>query len=490
MESWAEKYRPRALDEVVGNPRAIASLRAWAAAWQHGRPDRPGLILAGHAGVGKTSAALALAKDMGWGLVELNASDARSAGVIEGVALRGALFQSFADDGALQRRQLILLDEADNLYERAEQSSGRTRDFSDRGGKSAIARTLEQTRQPIILTVNELYQLTRGAGARIKRLTQTVKFLPLPVAMVRSVLRRVAEAEGLELETESLQRLAERCSGDLRAALNDLQSLAQAGHIGTEETDALGWRDRRSEMLETLKVIFRGDDFDQPRRAVFDLHETPDEVAMWVGDNIPWMYRNPYDRERAYTRLASATTLLGRVRRTQNYGLWGYATELISSGVALAKRNPPASADPKFPKWLRLMGASRARRGRRNALAAKLGAATHLSRREVLNDQLPIMRAICRADAKLTARLAGKLELTDHEVAELLDRPVRSRMVQAVMAASQEFRPEREVVTLPTRRVFPENEPATADDAADAAEAPPPRPAPAADDKQKSLFDF
>ena len=487
MESWAEKYRPRSLDEVVGNPRAIASLRAWAAAWEQGRPDRPGLILAGHAGVGKTSAALALAADMGWGLVELNASDARSAGVIEGVALRGALFQSFADDGALQRRQLILLDEADNLYERAAQSSGRTRDFSDRGGKSAIARTLEQTRQPIILTVNELYQLTRGSGARIKRLTQTVKFLPLPVAMVRSVLRRVAEAEGLELETESLQRLAGRCSGDLRAALNDLQSLSQAVHIGTEETDALGWRDRQSEMLETLKVIFRGDDFDQPRRAVFDLHERPDEVAMWVGDNIPWMYRNPFDRERAYTRLASAATLLGRVQRTQNYGLWGYATELISSGVALAKRNPPAPVNPKFPKWLQLMGASRARRGHRNALAEKLGAATHLSRREVLNDQLPVMRAICRADAKLTARLAGKLELTDHEVAVLLDRPVRSRMVQAVMEASQALRPEREVITLPTRWAFPEKATAMADDAADA---PPKRPEPAADDKQKSLFDF
>ena len=64
MVGWAEKYRPAALDEVVGNPAALADLRKWADAWGRGRPDKKAVILQGDPGTGKTSAALALAKDL------------------------------------------------------------------------------------------------------------------------------------------------------------------------------------------------------------------------------------------------------------------------------------------------------------------------------------------------------------------------------------------------------------------------------------------
>ena len=63
MISWTETYRPKDLDEVVGNPTAVSELRKWAAAWQRGRPDKKAVILQGPPGIGKTSAALALAQE-------------------------------------------------------------------------------------------------------------------------------------------------------------------------------------------------------------------------------------------------------------------------------------------------------------------------------------------------------------------------------------------------------------------------------------------
>ena len=160
IESWAEKYRPKKIEDVVGNFTAIRSIKKWASEWGKNSPSKKGIVLSGPAGSGKTSTALAIANTMGWEVIELNASDARSAGAIEGVALRGSLFQSFSNDGEFNRRKLILIDEADHLYERGHQSKNRVKNYSDRGGKRAIIKTLEETKQTVVLTVNDLYGLS------------------------------------------------------------------------------------------------------------------------------------------------------------------------------------------------------------------------------------------------------------------------------------------------------------------------------------------
>src|SRR5437879_9917940 len=132
MTGWAEKYRPKTLEDVVGNPTAVAELRKWAAAWQRGRPDKKAVVLQGPPGIGKTSAALALANEMGWITVEMNASDSRNADAIRNVATRGAVLQTFTETGEFVRtdhggHKLIILDEADNVFGR-----------EDKGGIAAI----------------------------------------------------------------------------------------------------------------------------------------------------------------------------------------------------------------------------------------------------------------------------------------------------------------------------------------------------------------
>src|SRR5881409_2430165 len=143
MTTWAEKYRPKSLRDVVGNPTAVADLERWARSWEKGAPDRRAVILAGPPGTGKTSAALALARDMGWAVVEMNASDRRNAEAVREVALRGAVTQTFSDSAdflttAAGGRKLVVLDEADNLFGR-----------QDTGGIGAIVDTIRQARQPI-----------------------------------------------------------------------------------------------------------------------------------------------------------------------------------------------------------------------------------------------------------------------------------------------------------------------------------------------------
>src|SRR4030067_493334 len=99
MSTWTEKYRLKSLKEVVGNPTAVAGLEKGADAWERGVPDRRAVILAGPPGTGKTSAALALAADRGWAVVEMNASDKRNAEAVKNVALRGAVTPTVSGRG-------------------------------------------------------------------------------------------------------------------------------------------------------------------------------------------------------------------------------------------------------------------------------------------------------------------------------------------------------------------------------------------------------
>src|SRR2546425_525197 len=238
MTSWAEKYRPKTLDEVVGNPTAIAELRKWAAAWDKGRPDKRAVVLQGDPGIGKTSAALALANEMGWSVVEMNASESRNAEAIHKVATRGAVLQTFTDTGEFVRadeggRKLIVLDEADNVFGR-----------EDRGGIAAIVEMIQTTQQPVALIANDYYALTRRSSS-LKRLCKTVKFQRVHEDAMKNILRTISAKEGREVADEVLEVIVERSSGDLRSAINDLESLAVGREaIRAEATGSLGYRGR------------------------------------------------------------------------------------------------------------------------------------------------------------------------------------------------------------------------------------------------------
>ncbi len=429
MQSWVEKYRPRSLADVAGNATAVNEFRTWAESWDRGKPQKKAVILAGKPGIGKTSAALALANDMHWEVIEMNASDARNAGAVHKVATRGALSQTFLSDGTYVQakeggRKLIILDEADNLF-----------GAEDRGGIGAIVETIQDTGQPIVLIANDLYELTRRSSA-LKRLTKTIKFQRVHAATMKSVLKKVCKAEGVTASDEVLEHIATKSEGDLRSAINDLQAVcAGKSEVTAEDTSVLGSRDTEGSVYEALIEIFRSGSVEKARKSTMSLDESPENMILWIDENMPFEYRRPDDLARGYSAVSKSDVFLGRVKRRQHYGLWSYANDLMTGGVAAARQGPYAGGVYRFPTWLVKMSRSSGFRRTVDSLAGKLGKCLHTSKHVVVNDVLGPFRQLFLNDNEFRMNTAIVLDLEAREVAFLLGESEDAHPVKHLMEA-------------------------------------------------------
>jgi replication factor C large subunit len=434
MIEWTEKYRPTTLDKLVGNKAAVADLRRWAKSWKAtGR--KKAVILAGAPGIGKTSAALALANDFGWGVVEMNASDTRNAASVRKVAFLGALGETFTGEGEYVsskegKRKLIILDEADNLFGR-----------EDAGGIGAITETIRASRQPIVLIVNDYYALTRKSSA-IKSLCKTIRFEPLRSSEIKTALREIAKKEDVRIDEDALDHITERVGGDMRAAVNDLQSLAEGKtEVTHDDVVALGYRDTRKTIFESVRDILSTGSCKKARESSMALDEAPDTLILWIDENLPLEYREPNDLQSGMDALSRADVYLGRVRRKRYYRLWAYASDLMTCGVSVARKGSiHGQGRYRFPLWLTKMSRSRAVRRTFRSISEKIGAETHTSSGTARTDILPGFTYLFANDFEFRTSMTARLELTEREVAFILAEKEDSSAVRQTMEQVKRIR--------------------------------------------------
>ena len=404
--NWTEKYRPQTLNNVVGHPTAVETLREWALSWEDDIPKDRAVLLHGRAGTGKTTSVYALANEMGWEVVELNASDQRTAAKIEKVAGSGSRMETLSGS-----KRLIVLDEADNIYGTA-----------DRGGEKAIIGLIKKTNHPMILIANELYEMSYGLRSACK----LIQFRSISYGTIISVLKDIANAENITYERGVLEKIAENADGDLRGAINDLQAIVQgkADKTKIELKDIItGYRDTKEDIFKVLGKIFRGTDIIDAYRSTFNLGQDPEDFIQWIDENLPHEYTRPVDLAEAYNYLSKASVFLGRVKRRQNYGLWKYASVLMTAGMVVAKSQTQKQIGfVKFqtPAIRKRFGETKGTRKIRDSLAQKIGTHCHTSIGFARHHLFPFFRLMMK-DERYASSIAASLELDAEEIAYLID---------------------------------------------------------------------
>lgn len=424
-EDWTEKYRPKTLKDVVGNPSATNEMLSWAKSWDMGIPEKKALILIGTPGVGKTTSAEALAIDMGWGIVEMNASDQRTGDIIRDIAVRGANSNTFDSNGNYLDvknggRKLIVLDEADNLFGSV-----------DKGALPAINELIKTTKQPVILIVNDFYALSKKSSA-IKTDTIQITFRKPTSRAIVAALAAIAKKENITIDTGVLDRITSNSNGDMRAAIRDLESLGLGTqNISYGSADQISERNIKKDMYAVVDAIFRKNDPGSARAMLSKADSDPETAILWVDENLPYEYREPGDLVRGYEKLCRADVYLGRVHRRQYYRFWAYASDMMTMGVATARMNSLVSHERiRFPMYLSKMSHSKNTRALKYSICYKLAVLNHTSTKRVEFDILPNVKQLCRNSEEYCVMLVKDATLEPEELGYLIDKKIDSEQVK------------------------------------------------------------
>lgn len=236
---WTEKYRPKSLDEVIGQKLIVERLKSFVQ-----RGNFPNMIFAGSPGVGKTACAIAMARDlygdnMGGAFKELNASDSRGIDVIRGEVKEFAKTISIAKVPI----KIVFLDESDALTADAQH---------------ALRRTMEvfSSETRFIMSANYASKIIEPIQSRCV----VFRFKPLTEEEMRVYIKRIADNEKLELDEKAITALIYVGDGDLRRLTNVLQSASMQHRKITESSIYdIAARARPKEIIAMLKYAMSED---------------------------------------------------------------------------------------------------------------------------------------------------------------------------------------------------------------------------------------
>lgn len=381
---WSEKYRPVNLDQVVGNEEARDKFVHWLRRWKRGARAA---LLVGPPGTGKTTCVHLAAEKLGLQLVELNASDTRTKD-----RLSKRIGESIFSSNLFDSRTLVFLDEVDGLAGRA-----------DYGAIDFIKDTVKKSENPVVMAAND------PESDEVKKLsgvTNRIEFRKPAPEIVEAHLAKIARNEGLPLREGELASIVKAANGDLRSAINSLQSGVVSG------------KDEEMTASQAINAFFDAVDEKAALRA---LRAYPGQPREKLRDLFTGVVKAGVHEEKKVTALeviSRADLLMGRIMRGKDWRLLRYLDPMLASELWRALRYGGASYSMDAVSWplqVRIWNDSK----KLKEIGFLAGRRLRISQRGFLVEDMPYILLLCRG-AAFRDELVKSLDLENY--AEFVSR--------------------------------------------------------------------
>jgi len=396
---WVEKYRPKKIEDIIGNEEAKATFIEWL---KSKRRSKKAVLLYGPPGVGKTALVNAAAKEVGFTIIEMNASDTRSEKAINAVAKPATSYVALDNFSSQTQSKgnLLFLDEVDGI-------AGN----EDRGGVGAIIKIVEDARAPVIMAANDpdIDKLRP-----LKKVCLLVRFQQIRIPLVIALLQKICLLEHVKAEFEALERIAQNSRGDVRSAINDLQSLSEENHALTlQDTAMLSSRNKDISMDDILRGFFTAQSIAQVSSLLSYSNVDYDDFLLSVSDNLPRRYKDPSELAAAYDFVSQADVFRGRIG-TEHWHLLKYFFNCLSKAAAV---NPQSYKPFEFispPIRIITLFWTKGKRTMLDGICGKIGAQCHVSHGIAKHDFVPFIKIILQKQK--ASPLATWFKFTPEEV--------------------------------------------------------------------------
>ena len=297
---WSEKYRPQIISDMVGNEESRAAIMEWFAKWKKG--TKP-LLLVGPPGIGKTTMAYLLAKQFGYDMIGLNASDVRSKSRIN------EILTPVLGNVSVLGTPMIFVDEVDGIHGRG-----------DYGGAAALIDILKEPTVPIVLAANDD---TQDKMKSIRKVVKTIYFKRLPPRLLRVYLENILKKESAKLSPGSLIKVIGKSHGDIRSMINLTQSLVTGFNPQTETSfESINVEDG-------VNAFFKANSIEEARGVLYSMQIDPRKKIDAFYSSIITSNLDNTALAKYLEIISNADMLYGKIMKTQNWRLLRYLNDVL-----------------------------------------------------------------------------------------------------------------------------------------------------------------
>ncbi len=381
---WTEKYRPGKFFDVRGQDLAVGKIKEFLKKFGRGKKA---IILHGPPGTGKTALAYAAANEANSEIFELNASDLRNK-----EKLREILKPATEQKSLTKKSKIILVDEVDGIS------------VVDRGGLTELVRLIESSYYPLIITANDIWN---RKFSELRRKTELIQLKEIDYRTIKDVMISILRREKKFIDNDTLTNIAIKACGDLRAAINDLQTAAS---LPDPSEILIGERNKEIDIFSALRIIFKGKPSNALLRIFDSVNKPLDEILLWVEENIPAEYSGE-ELAKAYDALSKVDIFKRRIYRQQYWRFLVYENAFLSYGISSSKKSEKTGfTSYKKPTRILKMWLNNRRIEKRKSIAKKYSKYVHVGEKRALKE-FPTIKSFL-----LKPEIQKELKLSEEEI--------------------------------------------------------------------------